>query len=47
MESASELVVCRVTGSTAQEVIFTLYMLRRVSMASDLLAPYDKTQDDP
>jgi hypothetical protein len=34
-------------SGTAQEGIFTLYMLRRVGTTSDLLAPYDKTQGDP
>ena len=46
-ESASAVVLCRAMGSIAPESIFTLCMLRIVSTASDLLAPYDKTQGDP
>jgi len=34
-------------GSIAQESVFTKYMLRIVSTASDLLAPYGKTQGEP
>jgi len=41
--SAFVLVLCRAMGSAAQGDIFIFYML----LASDLLAPYDKTKSDP